>query len=206
MSKKNVANLHHKITTHSVTQEVETRQIGTSKQDHAAHGSYTTGNTTTYWSACWDGHGNDQAIKVIRNADLSTIMVSEKPWELLQSLIEKDTFALPNIKLRSGATMVYTKVSIFSHFTQVEITNIGDSTCAMYVNDEPFFMTTAQDVSNANEMIRVIREKRVDSDLPILTSGSNFNIVSGTKIQSIRGRYINFIRYWIGKYIYINII
>jgi len=170
---------------------IETRQL-CSRQDHAAHGQYTgsTGNKI-YWFAAFDGHGRDQAINCIRNAHLDEIMKKPTPWVDIQNLIEADT-ADSQTKARSGSTMICAKVHIYSTYIEVVITNIGDSTGVVFLNDEPVFVTTPQNYDNGREMIRLINSCRVDMTSPLITKGNNFDVISPTTLRSIQGTYVVF--------------
>jgi serine/threonine protein phosphatase PrpC len=182
------------IETVNIIQEIETRQIGPSKQDHVAHGSYTSvDGIKTYWSAVFDGHGTNQSIDIIRGADLDTIMKSSQPWIPLQELIQTDPQATPQDKLKSGSTMVYAKMTIEQLNILVEIVNIGDSTGMLIVNNQPMFITEAHDAKNAKEIFRLMDEKRVCQKRPIIHKASNFDLISPTALNSRRGTYIQFI-------------
>ena len=92
MSSKNFSNSSLEIQSGlRIDRGIETRQL-CSHQDHVAHGQYTesTGNQI-YWLVAFDGHGRDQAINRIRNADLEEIM--KKPM-LLQKRLRKQKLLL----------------------------------------------------------------------------------------------------------------
>jgi len=174
-----------------VSSQTETRQLG-SCQDHSAYGSYDTELGKTIWGVALDGHGKNHAIHKIRGANLDEIMKLPTPWTQLQELLDSDTTVLDNIKLNSGSTMVLTKIHLYEHETQVVVSNIGDSTGVVFVNDVPVFMTTSHSYNNACEILRLIQENRVDLHNVHAKEGFNFEIISPTTLRSIIGTYVSF--------------
>ena len=75
-----------------IDSEIETRQLGRSKQDHVAYGNYPSSSpdTHTYWIATFDGHGNNQAPNRIRSAPLDEFMQKPTSWAQLQGFINSD--------------------------------------------------------------------------------------------------------------------
>jgi serine/threonine protein phosphatase PrpC len=171
--------------------QTETRQLG-SRQDHSAYGSYNTELGKTIWGVALDGHGKNQAIHKIRGANLDEIMKLPTPWTHLQELLDSDTTVLDSMKINSGSTMVLTKIHLYEHETQVVVSNIGDSTGVVFVNDVPVFMTTSHSYNNACEIVRLIQENRVDLDSVHVKEGSDFEIISPTTLRSIVGIYVSF--------------
>ena len=168
---------------------IETRQL-CSRQDHVAHGH--SPDKQTYWLAAFDGHGKDQAIKQIRNMDLQEMMMEKPtPWKDIQDIIQADS-ADSHTKTHSGATMVYARVHIYPTYIEVVMTNLGDSTGVVFLNDEPVFVTTPQNYDNGAEMIRLIKEGRVNVETPLLKKSQNFDVISPTTLRSIEGTYIAF--------------
>ena len=183
--------------TQYITQEIETRQLGRTKQDHAAHGSYVVGpqgsiQIKTYWAAVFDGHGNNQTIDVIRNADIAKIMEKKRPYEELQALIQLDTMSNAEQRLRSGSTMIYAKVTPTNHYTDIEIVNIGDSSATLFVNNQPIFVTEPHDHKNGEEIARLFKESRVDFKDPFYKKDTDFEVVSPTDLNSKDITYIKF--------------
>ena len=177
-----------------VDSEIETRQLGRSKQDHVAHGHYSVDpNIHTFWMAGFDGHGGNQAINQIRNAPLDDIMQTPAYWADLQALIDTDATVNAQTKLKSGATMVSAKAELSPTGITVTITNIGDSTIILFLNDEPIFVTTQQNYENGVEMARLIKENRVDSQAPLTKQDRNFQVISPNTLRSIEGTYIAFV-------------
>ena len=172
-----------------IESQLETRQL-CSGQDHAAFGSYQEEDTITYWAASFDGHGKNQAIEKIREADLSTIMQGDTPWLDLQTLIQSDTSAFPYIKQNSGSTMVFTKVKILPTHIEVSIYNIGDSYGVLFLNDEPVYVTKTHTLENSVEFTRLVQENRVDLNDLYSIKDSDFEILTPTMLRSIKGRYI----------------
>jgi len=192
MSNQNISNSSLEVQAGlRIDRGIETRQL-CSRQDHVAHGQYTgsTGNQI-YWLAAFDGHGKDQAINRIRNADLDEIMKKPTPWVDLQNIIQADTVDAET-KTRSGSTMICAKVHLYSTYVEVVITNIGDSTGVVFLNDEPVFVTTPQNYENGAEMVRLIKGDRVNTTFPLIAKGNNFDVISPTTVRSIQGTYVVF--------------
>ena len=188
---------HSIFRTQYITQEMETRQLGKTKQDHVAHGSYIVGpqglvEIKTYWTVLFDGHGNDQAINAIRSCDINRIMEKTRPYDDLQTLIQTDPMSTPEERLRSGSTMVYAKVTPTNHYTEIEIVNIGDSSAALYVNHQAIFVTQQHDHTNASEIVRLFSEDRVDIKDPFHKKDCDFEVISPTEIISKDTTYIKF--------------
>ena len=177
-----------------IRSEIETRQLGSSKQDHVANGNFSSApDNHTFWIAAFDGHGNNQATTQIRNAHLDEIMQKPASWSYVQTLIQSDTTADNETKLKSGSTMVYAKAELSPTGIKVTITNIGDSTAVVFLNDEPIFVTTQQDYNNGVEMSRLIKENRVNIQSPLLMQDSNFEVLSPTTLRCIQGTYVSFV-------------
>jgi serine/threonine protein phosphatase PrpC len=177
-----------------IESEIATRQIGSSKQDHVALGDYPTEQEGhTYWIAAFDGHGNNQTANQIRKAPLDEFMQKPVSWAHLQGFINSDTAADAQTKLKSGSTMVYAKAEVSPTGIEVTITNIGDSTAVVFLNGEPIFVTTQQDYENGAEMARLIKENRVDPQMPLVKKDSNFEVLSPTTLRSIEGTYVEFV-------------
>jgi serine/threonine protein phosphatase PrpC len=171
--------------------QAETRQLA-SRQDHSAYGSYEDGNSKIYWTVTFDGPGKHQAIEKIRRADLNMIMKSSTPWLHLQVLLESDS-ETSDVKLRSGSTMVLTKIHILKDEIQVVVTNIGDSRAVVFVNHVPVFVTTPHSSDNASEIVRLIKEKRVDVNSVFSKNGMSFEFISPTTLRTISlGTYVCF--------------
>ena len=183
--------------TQYITQEMETRQLGRTKQDHVAHGSYIVGpqglvHIKTYWSVLFDGHGNNQAINAIRASDINRIMEKSRPYDDLQKLIQDDPMSTLEERIRSGSTMVYAKVTPTNHYTDIEIVNIGDSSAVLFVNYQPVFVTQQHDHTNGSEIARLFSEVRVDTKEPFYKRDSDFEVVSPTDIITKDTTYIKF--------------
>ena len=177
-----------------INSEIETRQLGRSKQDHVAHNNYSSSpDTHTYWIAAFDGHGNNQTANQIRKAPLDEIMQKPASWTHLQGFINSDDNADEETKLKSGSTMVYAKAEVSPTGIEVTITNIGDSTAVVFLNGEPIFVTTQQDYENGPEMARLIKENRVDPQMPLVKQDRNFEVLSPTTLRSIEGTYVEFV-------------
>jgi serine/threonine protein phosphatase PrpC len=195
---KRVQNIHERSETtldgFLLKQQAMTNQLGSSKQDHAAFGSYTGSNgIRVAWTLVADGHSRDTAIEVIRLADLNTIMQEDEPWRQLQKIIDEAcNHLLGDAKFKSGATCVYAKVEFHPMETVVKITNIGDSSAVLIVNGAPYFVSTPHDVYNGSEMVRLIQEGRVDTDMPIIAKDMNFETITDKLIHSVGGKYVNF--------------
>ena len=173
-----------------IESQLETRQL-CSGQDHVAQGSYASdADTTTYWAAAFDGHGNDHAIEKIRAANLLTIMQSPAPWLDLQRLMDDDTSATLDTKRNSGSTMVFTKIKVSPENIHVSICNIGDSCAVLFINGEPVFVTKPHCLENAEEMARLVRENRVDLNDLYSMRDLDFEILSPTTLRSIDGKYM----------------
>jgi serine/threonine protein phosphatase PrpC len=174
--------------------EMITRQIG-SNEDHVAMGTYIDEGIRTDWLAVFDGHGTDCVIDAIRNANLNEIMKEPFPYDKLQQIaIEACELSTDlNRKYKSGSTCIYAKVIYSPNNTRIEITNIGDSRAILFVNGAPIFISTAHDYNNASDILRLIKEKRVDEDRPVVNMKSNFEVLSPKKILLKGGKYINFI-------------
>lgn len=176
----------------SITQEIETKQIGTTKQDHAAHGSYKTDTGTTFWTAIFDGHGSDLAIDLIRNADLNEIMKTNRPYDLLHRLINDDSEPIRE-RLRTGSTMIYVKATVDSSpHIKIEIVNIGDSNAVLYLNGEPIFINELHTYKNGEEILRLITEKRLDPRNPIVYRTYGFESFHPDKLITKPAAYIRF--------------
>jgi serine/threonine protein phosphatase PrpC len=177
-----------------IDSEIETRQLGQSKQDHVAHGNYSSSpEAHTYWIAVFDGHGNNQTANQIRKAPLDDFMQTPIPWARLQSFIDTDPTANAQTKLKSGSTMTYAEAKVSPTGIEVTITNIGDSTTCVFLNDELIFVTTPQDYDNGIEMIRLIKENRVAPQTPLVKKDSNFEVLSPTTLRTIGGTYVDFV-------------
>ena len=175
-------------------QEMMTRQL-CARQDHTAMGSYINSNgVNIHWGAAFDGHGDSSCIDTIRRADLDEIMKHETPHIELQRLIEADCKSLPPMKrYGTGATFIYVKVITTVLSTEIKITNIGDSRAILFVNDEPVFVSEPHDYDSGKEMVRLMKEKRVDERFPLIKQASNFDMITPTRLVSKRGTYINFV-------------
>ena len=178
-----------------IESEIATRQIGRSQQDHVALGDYSSPDTDThtYWITALDGHGNNQAPNKIRSAPLGEFMQKPISWSHLQTFINSDPTTDGQTKLKSGSTMVYAKAEISPTGIEVTITNIGDSTAVVFLNDELIFVTTPQDYENGVEMARIIKENRVNIQMPLVKQDSNFEVLSPTTLRTIEGTYIEFV-------------
>ena len=172
-----------------VHSECETRQLA-SRQDHAAYGSYTDYGKT-FWGVTFDGHGNHQAIQRIRGANLDEIMKRPFPWIDIQKILDEDP-AGTDVKLRSGSTMVLTKIHVFDDEIRVVVTTIGDSTAVVFVNHEPVFTTTPHSLDNGEEIARLIQENRVNVSEIVVTKGQSFEVISPTKLRTTAGKYVVF--------------
>jgi len=172
-----------------VHSECETRQLA-SRQDHAAYGSYTDYGKT-FWAVSFDGHGNDQAIRKIRGANLDEIMKRPFPWTDIQKILDEDPVET-EVKLRSGSTMVLTKIHVFADEIRVVVTTIGDSRAVVFVNHEPVFTTTPHSQDNGEEIARLIQDNRVDVSEIVVTKGQSFEVISPTKLRTTAGKYIVF--------------
>ena len=177
-----------------IDSEIETRQLGSSKQDHVAHGNYSSeADTHTYWISVFDGHGNNHVPTRIRNAPLDEIMQKPVSWVHLQALINSDKTTDEQTKLKSGSTMVYAKAELSPTHIDVTITNLGDSTIVVFLNDEPIFVTIPQNYENGAEIARIINENRVIPHAPFKIQDSNFEVLSPTTLRTIQGTYIEFV-------------
>lgn len=177
-----------------IDSEIETRQLGSSKQDHVAYGNYSSSTDThTYWIAAFDGHGNNQAANKIRSAPLDDFMQNSDSWRHLQEFINSDDKVDGQTKLNSGSTMVYAKVEVSPTGIDVSITNIGDSTAVVFLNGEPIFVTIRQNYENGAEMARLIKDNRVNIQMPFVKKHSNFEVLSPTTVRPIEGTYIEFV-------------
>ena len=177
--------------------ELETRQLG-SRQDYCAQGSYINASgEKVEWIAAFDGHGGNQAITAIRESDLTEIMKGNSPHIQLQSIIETKTntkiFIGNGEAYMTGATMVFVKATFYKSYTEIEITNIGDSTGILYLNGKPIFVTKEHNYENGEEMIRLITEKRVNVESPIVKSSNAIESVGTDTICCKKGTYINFL-------------
>jgi serine/threonine protein phosphatase PrpC len=174
--------------------EMITKQL-CSRQDHTALGSYNNSDgAEVYWGAVFDGHGGNTCIETIRQADLDEIMKNERPHILLQNLIDVECQKLRlHDRYESGATFIFVKVTITDLCTEIKITNIGDSRAILCVNGEPVFISEAHDYDNGKEMVRLIKENRVDTKFPIINKGYNFDVISPTTVVSKTGKYVNFV-------------
>jgi serine/threonine protein phosphatase PrpC len=177
-----------------LTCEIETRQLGEKKQDHADFGVSNTNENPEYWIAAFDGHGKNHTIDIIRKANLNEIMGKEKPYEILQKLIiDEETSSYTNDdKLRSGSTMVYAKTKITDTHREIEIVNIGDSQGLLWINGVLTFMTTPHNLFNGEEIARIVREKRVNSNCPITVRNTNIEVLSPTTVMIKKGKYARF--------------
>jgi serine/threonine protein phosphatase PrpC len=177
-----------------VCQEIETRQLGETKQDHVAQGSYDVDGKTTFWSALFDGHGTDAAIDLIRRTDLNPIMKRANPYEELQQLIDLDHLC-PRVeqRLKTGATMVYVKATPNRQHIDIEIVNIGDSTAILFLDDEPIYINELHNYTNGREMVRLMSERLVDITEPIVNKLSGFEVITPTAVMVRKGTYIRFL-------------
>jgi hypothetical protein len=178
---------------HILTQECETRQIGDKHQDHAAEGSFETPEGHVYWGAIFDGHGNDQAIQLIRKAPLHEIMKSNTPYLELQTLLTEDMDSTQYTKLHSGSTMVYVKITEKKDNIEIEVVNIGDSQAIVWIHDKPIFMTQLQNAQNGKEIARLLLEDRLDPMEPAFQCSAAFDVISPTTILLKTGTFLQFI-------------
>jgi len=176
---------------YEIQSEMGTRQL-CSRQDHAAYGAYENGTEKIYWGVAFDGHGKPQAIDKIRKAKLDEIMKTPTPWSELQNLLEKDLMSSTDMKIRSGSTMVLTKITIFDHKVEIAVTNIGDSRAVVFLNGEPVFVSTPHSCDNGPEIVRLIQEKRVNLDAVYSKSDFDFEVISPTTLRSVTGTYVWF--------------
>lgn len=196
---KRVANIHDKNEKIDgsllIKKEISTNQL-CSMQDHTAMGSYTSDKgLETDWIAAYDGHGGNTAIEVVRESDLDTIMQDSEPHVKLQEMItaESERLLFGHKKYITGATFIQAKVLYKPESTDITITNIGDSRALLFVNGEPIFVSSAQDYDNGREMLRLMKEKRLDENHPIIRQSTNFDLISPTRILGKIGTYINFV-------------
>jgi serine/threonine protein phosphatase PrpC len=183
-----------------LVQAFETLQLG-SKQDYCAQGSYVNRDgKQVYWSAAFDGHGGQDAIKIIRKVNMGEIMANDRPEVQLQRCIDEtmnhDIMSREYYRgeiYRSGSTMVLGKATFCESYTEIEITNVGDSSGILYINGEPVFVTKEHNHENGEEMIRLISEGRVDKESPLIKSNRAIDVFSRNKLYSKKGVYINFV-------------
>jgi serine/threonine protein phosphatase PrpC len=178
---------------HILRQECETRQIGDKRQDHASQGSFETPEGHVYWGAIFDGHGNDQAIQLIRKAPLHDIMKSNTPYHELQTLLIEDMDSRQYTKLHSGSTMVYVKITEKKDHIEIEVVNIGDSQSIVWINDKPIFMTQPQNAQNGKEIARLLLEDRLDPMEPVFQCSTAFDVISPTTIMLKTGTFLQFV-------------
>ena len=175
-----------------IKQSSEVRQLGKSKQDHTAQGTYTDNGINTRWSAIWDGHGNNHSINFIRKGPLDEIMKSKTPANDLHIAIMADNSLSYRTKLDSGSTMVWVKETEFPDHRKIEIGNVGDSQAILIVNDKVIFISKCHDISNHCEMERLFRQNRLNKISPIIKKGTSIETISETELLSVNGYYIRF--------------
>ena len=175
-----------------IRQSSEVRQLGKSKQDHAAQGTYTDNGINTRWSAIWDGHGNNHSINFIRKGPLDEIMKSKTPADDLHAAIMADKSLSYRIKLDSGSTMVWVKEMEFPDHRKIEIGNVGDSQAILIVNDKVIFISKCHDILNNCEMERLFRQNRLNKMSPIIKKGTSIETISETELLSVNGYYLRF--------------
>ena len=176
-------------------QEMMTKQL-CSKQDHTALGSYINSEgAKVIWGATFDGHGGHPCIESIRRANLDEIMKSDTPHTELQNFIDGECQKFTKTQqYTTGATCIYAKVTITDLYIEISITNIGDSRAILFVNDEPVFVSDAQNYENGREMVRLLAENRVSPQSALVNQACNFDTLSSTSLMSKKGTYVNFMR------------
>jgi serine/threonine protein phosphatase PrpC len=180
-----------------MTQSIETRQLG-SKQDHVATGTYEKDGLHTYWAAAFDGHGDSIIIETIRSIPLermNEIMADISPAIEMQKEMDS-LFGLRGIRplqqLHSGSTMVYAKVVLHEKYIKVQIGNVGDSQACLFVNGMPIFVSEMHDCDNGKEMVRLLTEKRLNPEMPVIVKGPSFEVFTPDTVASRNGRYLQF--------------
>jgi serine/threonine protein phosphatase PrpC len=202
-----IQNIHHTESTvfegeHVITQETETRQLG-SKQDHVASGTYENNGNPVFWIAAFDGHGNSTVIQTIRSLTperMNEIMSDKSPPLVLQKEIETKSQHLRDTQqVHSGSTMVYAKVYAevpvgkSKKHIKIEIGNVGDSQACLILNGQPIFVSEMHHPGNGKEMLRLFQESRLDTTHPIVEQGPSFSILTRDTISAGKGTYLNFV-------------
>ena len=176
----------------TINQSLDVRQLGKSKQDHAAQGAYDEDGITTRWSAIWDGHGNNHVINHIRKAPLNEIMKSKTPAEILHQSILCDTSNIFDNRFHSGSTMVWVKETEFSDHREIEIGNVGDSQAVLFINHKCVFISKPHNASNPAELERLFKEGRLNERQPIIQKSVSIEAISDNAIITKKGSYFQF--------------
>ena len=175
-----------------IKQSLDVRQLGKSRQDHAAQGTYTEEGITTRWLAVWDGHGDNHAIDYVRKAPLDEIMKSKTPAETLHQAIIKDKTLAYTSRLKSGTTMIWAKETEFSDHREIEIGNVGDSQAVLFINNECVFISKRHDMSNPTELVRLFSQGRLNKAKPLIQKATTFETISDNTLIQIKGSYFIF--------------
>jgi len=170
--------------------------------------------------SCFDGHGSDLAIDIIRSLDLKHHFAKASPAESIQNAIDQEILQkikdsktykyVPGIDLasryknmiteekiqRSGSSFSLAKIYRNEKTKKIKIVTewLGDSPILVFVNGELVFRSEAHSATNEKEINRLL-EKKVISCVENATTG--FKVTSENNIEVAPGKYISYAR---GKY------
>jgi len=153
------------------------------KQDYIVMGTCNDVNERQFdWSVTVDGHGTNSFINIIKKTDFVPFMIQNDPikhiiehFRSLNGTYLDDGMGLftknNKYKRSSGCTIIIVKI----YDDLIEGAIIGDSRCAVYIDDEEVFISTPHNIKNLLEVERL-------SDRPSIVNDFN-----GDKIIQIIG-------------------
>lgn len=134
-----------------------------SKQDYIVMGTANDVNERQFdWSVTVDGHGTNNFINIVKKIDFVPFMIQNDPIthiiEHFRSLngtyLDEAMSVFPNVmkyKRSSGCTIIIVKI----YDDLIEGAIIGDSRCAVYIDDEEVFISTPHNIKNPLELERL---------------------------------------------------
>lgn len=130
-----------------------------SKQDYIVMGTNIDINGKTFdWSVTVDGHGTNVFINIIKETDFVPFMIQNEPilhiiehFRSLNSTYLDDTQNIFRIKKTSGCTIIVVKI----YDDLIEGAIIGDSRCAVFIDEEEVFISTPHNMKNPLEIERL---------------------------------------------------
>jgi serine/threonine protein phosphatase PrpC len=144
---------------HSIHLTASIRQLSKG-QDMIVMGKTIYGGQEIDFACVMDGHGTDAcitALRAITSDQWQEFMAIEDPISAIQQYLS-DSRVVPNTAGRtSGATCCLVR-RFDSH---LEVLNVGDSQCLVFLNDEVLFMSDEHNCFNEKEKIRLKEQGRL---------------------------------------------
>jgi len=144
--------------------------------------------------ACFDGHGSNLVIDIIRNLDLKEYFIKDEPCECIQQAIDKNIneriFPIDNkIIDRSGSTISFAKIYRNENTKDMSIHMewLGDSPILVFINNELLFTSEIHSGYNEKEIERLNKRGITYS---IEDTEYGFKIIDDKSIGHQPGKYV----------------